>query len=141
MMTLFIDFDGVLHPAWTDTLPLFDRLPLLESVLRAVPDAEVVISSSWREAYTIDEIRGIFSKDIRPQIIGFTPRLPNIRRYQRQREIEAWLRTNRHPGARWVALDDYEEWFEPGCRHLILCQVPLDDETAAELLRRLKKGR
>jgi len=51
---IFLDFDGVLHP---DGVGLFSRLPLLESFLSRMPEAEIVVSSTWREDHTLDELR------------------------------------------------------------------------------------
>jgi hypothetical protein len=48
-MILFLDFDGVLHPApqpGQGGEERFISLPLLEKVLRALPHVDVVISSA-----------------------------------------------------------------------------------------------
>ena len=69
---IFLDFDGVLHP---DGIAKFSRLPVLERFLVEMPDAEVVVSSTWREDHTLDQLRDIFSPPLRSRITGVTPSL------------------------------------------------------------------
>lgn len=145
---LFLDYDGVLHAplAYPDG-PYFTQLPLLESVLLLVPEVEVIISSSWRLQMPFAELIKPFSELLLPRIKGSTPDpydvdpTPELRRHYRQAEIDAWLRQNRRRSASWVALDDHSEGFLPGCRQLVYCKPGrmFDEETAALLLRRLKK--
>ena len=147
-MILFLDFDGVLHQAITyKKEEQFVRLPLLEATLRQVPEANVVISSSWRLQYPMPVLKSFFSPDIAVRIIGSTPDpydvdpTPDLRRHYRQAEIDAFLRQNRLRDAEWIALDDHAEGFQPGLRRLVHCREPLDEETARRLLRMLKKGK
>jgi hypothetical protein len=42
---VFLDFDGVLHPGFSET---FRHLPTFDRFLRTMPDTSVVISSDWR---------------------------------------------------------------------------------------------
>jgi len=115
---LFLDFDGVLHPAGAhrgsgDLV----KLPLLEAFLRepAYQALGIVISSTWREAYPLQRLRAFFSEDLRTRILGATPVLDEYDSdYPRYEEIKAWL--DRHFGySTWVALDDDVEGF-PGHR-------------------------
>lgn len=46
--TLFLDFDGVLHPEYGHPSRFFEALPLLVTVLHPRPWVEVVVSSNWR---------------------------------------------------------------------------------------------
>lgn len=46
--TLFLDFDGVLHPEYCYPGRFFEALPRLATVLHARPWVEVVVSSNWR---------------------------------------------------------------------------------------------
>jgi hypothetical protein len=148
-MILFLDFDGVLHPRpGTASAELFASLGLLEDVLRQVPHVEVVISSSWRERHTFDEMQQYFPDDLRDRIIGVTPLPPlenvpdHLRDYPRHAECIAWLAQHRPAGVPWLAIDDMEEEFEPACAQLLLIDgwVGLDHEGAAQLLQRLKEG-
>jgi hypothetical protein len=125
-MVLFLDFDGVLYPTGaTDTH--FIRLPLLESFLRerAMANLRIVISSSWRQAFTLDMLRQMFAQDIGARVAGVTPSLCEYRTvHQRGEEIEAWL--VKHPAQGWVALDDDLDAFEPHLRHrVVLCDGSL----------------
>jgi hypothetical protein len=153
-MILFLDFDGVLHPFPTigrsGEADLFRSLHLLEDVLRQVPDIEVVISSSWREGHSFDELRGYFSEDLRERIVGTTP-LPgedielapaDLVDFPRHTQCVAWLVRRRPAGTRWLAIDDNAEDFAPGCPQLLLLDgsVGLTCDSAAKLLRRLKGG-
>jgi hypothetical protein len=109
-MLIFLDFDGVLR---RDGAPLYrlepDLLSRFESVLRALPHADVVIASSWREAFGLAELRAHFSPDIAARIIGVTPIARERGEHDRHREVSAFLRRARHAGHAWVALDDDAE--------------------------------
>ncbi len=111
---LFLDFDGVLHPAGSRrNVGDLAQLPLLENLLRepAYAAVRIVISSTWREAYPLDRLRALFSADIRTRVVGATPVLDEYDSdYNRYEEIKAWLEA--HPQIeRWVALDDDVEGF------------------------------
>ena len=140
MVWLFLDFDGVIHPGLCDTGDRFCRLPILEDVLRGHPGVLVVISSSWRHSQSPDELRKLFSHDIRPRIIGVTPPAQAGVRFGRYTEISDWLAVNNRQGDPWIALDDYAYEFPRGCPNLLLCNsgTGLTDEIAAELERRLR---
>ena len=76
-MILFLDFDGVLHP-WDPKTNLnekqmFSLKPLLENTLRNFPDVEIVITSSWRQKYSLEKLRHLFSAEFSSRIIGVTP--------------------------------------------------------------------
>ena len=144
---LFLDFDGCLHPKFPGDGPTFTQLKLLEDVLRQVPEVVIVLSTSWRLQNPLHQLRTIFSPDIASRIIGMTPDphdvdpTPELRHHGRQAEIDAWLRQNRRRNETWLALDDDSEGFTLGCENLVHCEPGrmLDEETAALLLRRLKK--
>lgn len=75
MRVLFLDFDGVLNSTQTDFLsdfdfqqyPFADRayelnfdsylINVLNKVMGFLPEVKIVISSSWRTHYTLEEIR------------------------------------------------------------------------------------
>jgi hypothetical protein len=117
---LFLDFDGVLHP---DGLGLFSKLNLFEECLSKMPEVEIVISSTWRETDSLEQLRNYFSANVRDRIIGITPSLEDG--YEcggRQREIHAFLDSAGLNGenASWVALDDISLFFEDDCPNLVL---------------------
>lgn len=127
--TLFLDFDGVLHPcgAHQDSKQLFCCIPLFENFLRKHKHVEVVLSTSWRRRYELDENRARFSSDVAQRIIGSTPdradesEVPEMLwSYSREAECWLWVRQNRPPYTPWLAIDD-ESWrFTPFCEQLYL---------------------
>ena len=117
---IFLDFDGVLHP---DGVAKFSRLPVLERFLVEMPDAEVVVSSTWREDHTLDQLRDIFSPPLRSRITGVTPSLDDG--YDlggRQSEILTFLANEglSDTNCCWIALDDNAMFFEDSCQNLVL---------------------
>lgn len=141
---LFLDFDGVLNG--TDYLRKLPRsvavsytadldpacCARLQRILDAT-DADVVISSSWREMLSLDLIRQtIADAGIKARVIDITP----IRPYRHQ-EIEAWLEVYAHV-KRWVALDDVAL---PGLEHNRVRtdeRTGLTDEDVEKAIRILK---
>jgi hypothetical protein len=122
---LFLDVDGVLHPVGVDysfSSRFFSHLPRLEELLREFESVDVVISSDWRRAESIEQLQRHFSVDLRHRIIGATPQLdPNLTVHnRRQLEIQAWLDGNGRSDAEWVALDDWPSSFDAGFARLVL---------------------
>jgi hypothetical protein len=122
---LFLDVDGVLHPVGADysfSSRFFSHLPGLEGLLREFRSVEIVISSDWRLAESIEQLQRYFSADIRNRIIGATPQIdPSVVvRHRRQLEIQAWLDGNGRSDAEWVALDDWPSSFDAGLARLVL---------------------
>ena len=135
-MILGLDFDGVLHPMNDPTAGRFCRLPLLEAWLREHRSVDVVITSSWREANSLEELRSHFADDVQQRVLGVAPlahrlfgpawsRSPAERakaRYVRQAELEAWLVEAGRDSESWFALDDDPALFEPECPNLVVCE-------------------
>jgi len=133
-MILFLDFDGVLHPIGSTPAQCFACLPLLEEFLRIeAPSWQVVISSSWREYYSRQQLLEVFSSDLRTRIIGSTP-VDGDRSlhatwgaqaslYPREIQIRHFLAQRGLDADNWVALDDMKRWFRDGDAndHLVLC--------------------
>lgn len=130
-MILFLDFDGVLHPAFPkreladgENQP-FSYLPRLENVLRDYSELRIVIVSSWREKQPWENILKAFTPDIAARIIGATPVLktkePPYPKHPRHDEVLAYLRTNGLTESFWVGLDDDASLYPPNCRNLIVC--------------------
>lgn len=138
-MILFLDFDGVLHP-FDRPRGAFSLLTEFERVMRDFPGVDIVISSSWREAYTLDELRSVFSVDMAQRIIGATPILHDLdHEHVREIEIHAWLRDAGRETESWVAIDDFEWFFSPGCANLVLTdtRTGFDEQVERELRKRL----
>ena len=148
-MILFLDFDGVLHPEYDrQAAPAdvaFCHLPRFEAVMRDHPEVEIVISSTWREQFPLDDLRARFSPDIAARIVGATPITPRIDgKYlpaRREGEILDWLRQAEREHEPWLALDDAAWQFQQHRDRLIACTwyVGLDD-TAEAALRTLLAG-
>ncbi|MGO4607643.1 HAD domain-containing protein [Variovorax sp. 2RAF20] len=122
---LFLDIDGVLHPVGVDYSfgsRFFSHLPLLEELLREFESVDVVISSDWRLAESIEQLQRYFSTDTRHRIIGATPQIAPrvVVHHRRQLEIQTWLDGNGRRDAEWVALDDWPGSFEAALARLVL---------------------
>lgn len=117
---LFLDYDGVLHFFWpqdnsTDEenqffyfVPQFERFinTFKESI-----DFKIVISSSWRESKTFNQLKAPFSKDIQALIVGITPNHRENTAGSRLRESQEWRATNQYDGL-WIAIDDNADiWY------------------------------
>lgn len=134
MLILGLDIDGVLHPVNSLTEPKFCRIELLEAWLRAHPEVDVVITSSWRELHPLTEMQSYFAEDLQCRVLGCTPFVHRVfgqasgrppeataTRYERQGELEAWLESANLPPDRWIALDDDASLFAPGHPRLVVC--------------------
>ena len=128
---LFLDFDGVLHPfgCWVDQH--FSRLPVLEAWLRWRPGVDIVVTSTWRQQHTLEELRARFAADLQSRVIGATPVFKRddwaqrgeveTCHYERHAEVLRWLAQSGEPARRWAALDDQPELYKPRCVQLVLC--------------------
>ncbi|HEX7648657.1 MAG TPA: HAD domain-containing protein, partial [Noviherbaspirillum sp.] len=117
-------------------------LPQFEAVIRDFPAVDIVISSAWRQDHSLEELRSFFSPDIAKRIVAVTPIFHRLEhQYLRQSEITAWLRDEGREYETWLAIDDSDWYFSPGCRNLILTseEVGFDEKTAWALRRRLSK--
>ena len=124
---LFADIDGCMHDFGATTKDYFCYLPRVEAVLRSFQEVEIVISSDWRKLHTLEEMRGHFSPDIQPRVIGVTPCF-SFDAYAvgiRLAEVQAYLRKNNLDPKRWVALDDFPDNFMSATGeidpHLVYC--------------------
>jgi hypothetical protein len=100
-----LDFDGVLHPAQGSDMPEFVHAPRLVEILGSAA-CEIVVSSTWREHYSLRELRTLLPKQMGPQV--------------RFRNILAWLE-GQVDIVDWRALDDSPSEFPSDCPNLILC--------------------
>lgn len=126
---LFLDFDGVLN-SWqtaimerenprTLDIPVeleslisnFDERNVwcLKYIVKNVPGIEIVISSSWRKSFPLDDIRrslAFFGLDS-TVIAGVTPAL-RMSGITRGEEIRQWMEDNLHgEEVSFIILDDY----------------------------------
>lgn len=146
MKTLFLDFDGVLHPYSAPTSRLLVRVIHFERVMRQFPEWQIVISSAWREHTPLDELRHSFAPDIAERIVGATPLFSKLdvvpdglRHFEREAECQAWLNANGRAREPWIALDDWDWLFSPQSPNLFLVDgtTGLDRAHAKRLVKHL----
>lgn len=142
---LFLDFDGVCHPCslrsdrTDEPNRYFCYLPRIESVLREYPQVHIVISSSWRLEYTLEELRSFFTEDLRSRVIStLNQQSDDVDNETRQHLIADWLRENAEPDAFWVALDDRASDFTEDAP-LIVCHDKFSDHEEALLRQALER--
>lgn len=117
---LFLDFDGVLHPDPPNVeFPLWSRSELLQEWLDRHADIDVVVSSTWRNTRTLEEIQCLLPPGLARRIVGVTPKNED-ENYTRQVECESWMRQHRDPWVQWIALDDRSWNFRPFEKRLVL---------------------
>jgi hypothetical protein len=136
---LFLDFDGVLHSSFCDDKKKLSQAPFL-AALMAEYSCRIIISSSWRFQYTLDEIKKILPKAISNQVVDITGDAYDGA-YQRYNEIKFYLQTHGKSLADWKALDDSAEEFPPNCENLIACdqRTGLGQKQLMELKKWLQK--
>lgn len=129
---LFLDFDGVLHPASAYATAPFSRAPLLEEALAGF-EVRLVVSSSWRFHHSLPEIRSRLPRALASRLVGTTGD-PHLGQHARYHEIHAWL-GGVSDAAPWRALDDSAFEFPSACAELILCDpnIGLDEAVAGHL--------
>jgi hypothetical protein len=124
-MVIFLDLDGVLR---RDSAPLFQLERDLVSAfsywvreLEEDGEVSIVISSTWRTAFSIEEVRSRFPAWLAEKIVGCTPSIQGEVEHSRHREILAWLKKHGAEAERWIAIDDTAELYPTGLKNLILC--------------------
>lgn len=106
--------------------------------MRDFPAWRIVISSSWREEFSLDILRSFFSPDIATRVIGVTPIVLSNGKFVREVEIGQYLFSTGQQTAPWLALDDSAHFFQ-GRDNLVLCspETGLDDVAAKRLRNEL----
>jgi HAD domain in Swiss Army Knife RNA repair proteins len=119
-LTIFLDFDGVLHPEYEKTFLFCFMENFCDAVRSLGCGYAIVISSTWRLNCTLAELRSHFPSDVAGRVVGVTQDMQNSETSNvgcggiRQREIQAWMDKNNHRG-KWVAVDDNRNQFEKNC--------------------------
>lgn len=153
---MFLDFDGVLNSqdfyvaraAKRGPLPIsaphnryddFDpeACARLRRIMNAVPEVDIVISSTWRINTPVSDLRGFLSAfGIDPRrVIDKTPHFPGK---ERGEEVAAWLAYRPDPDTAFVILDDDHD-MGALMPHLVKTDnhKGLTDADADEVIRRL----
>lgn len=155
--TLFLDFDGVLHPEFCHERRHFEALPLLAATLANLPSVEVVVSSTWRlqmnsdrKRYglrSLDEVRKWLEPDVSTRVEGLTPHALNpeevpdrLIAYEREAQCVAWLHEHRPHRIQWLAVDDRPWLFRPFSSNLFLVdgKTGLTPESCAQLMAKVR---
>jgi hypothetical protein len=138
---LFLDIDGVLHPTSAISCDFVDREMVIEGedLLRWVPilwgmieqlNVQLVVHSSWRHIYRLDEILRQFPLPIRDRVFDVTTgggRYESLVGYVERYRIE-----------RFAVLDDMPGAFPTRWPHLIVCdpELGISEPAVQERLRR-----
>ena len=123
MKLIFLDIDGVMcttscygrgtHNKWDAYMFDPKAVAVLNFILQET-NAEIIISSDWRNNYTLQELREIFAHNfVFKGPIGFTPSSPlykgNSLEEGRADEIKTWLTIHAWKNdIKWVAIDDID---------------------------------
>lgn len=122
---LFLDIDGVCHPANAcGPMPdgslygddLFRWISPLLRLLDEMPHVDVVLHSSWRHSHKA--LSGLLA-DLPPALAARVSGVTPPKTVARQASIEAYVR--RHQVQRFVAIDDASYHFDEGLPWLVLC--------------------
>jgi hypothetical protein len=134
MKIIFLDIDGVMVPFWGaghssamsknnkwDAEPFCSKAVKILNDILELTDAEIVISSDWRDHYDLPTMREIFKANgVNKLPIGYTK---NSKLYKaddleggRVDEIRDWVQT--HRVKHWVSIDDLDMFdLEPHFAH------------------------
>lgn len=151
-MLLMLDIDGCCHPVASDVDRLFCRRGEIWRLLAALPELEIVISSSWRDAYPVEDLQDMLchggGEHLAHRILGTTPCVataggpPPEADGIRELECLAWLAGHGLLGGvrPWLAVDDTPGFFLPGCRnlHVVDGAVGLTSTDVATIISRLR---
>jgi hypothetical protein len=131
MRVLFIDFDGVLHPAGVPpgtSLP-FEWTEVLAALLEPFEDVQVVIHSSWREHFPEQELRDLL-EPLEGRLLGAVDDGP------KGAAIEQFLHA--HPEITdALVLDDEVEEFRAGFPATLLACEPSTGLSSQDTQERL----
>ena len=114
---LFLDFDGVCHPSLCNDKDRFSKVNLLSQAFTS-SSCQIIISSSWRFQFTLDQLKKMLPASISNLVVDVTGEAITGK-YARYYEIKHWLANKQKPFADWKALDDATNEFPPDCLNLI----------------------
>lgn len=118
MKLIFLDIDGVLNgsdlpplfgPGWPESHLETHLIEKLNKIVKAVEGTKIVISSSWRIRFSLQElIEMLVRKGLEAEIIDVTPRIHGrfSEHIPRGKEIQAWLDATKENVEKFIILDD-----------------------------------
>jgi hypothetical protein len=110
---IFLDIDGVLRKKTDPNNKLNDELTNILASSIDEENIQIVISSTWRIAYSLENLKQLFPESMRQFIASATPEHPNQNiNFVRERECMAWLRANAITPSYYVAIDDDTDLFK-----------------------------
>lgn len=119
VVTIFLDFDGVLHPTWAKSDRLFEKAGLLNQVIASCPRIEFVVSSSWAAYKDHEQIRRNFQAypALQRLVVGQTqqvkrPAMDFGGLPERETQCRNWLHENGRHQERWLAIEDEAACFK-----------------------------
>ncbi|WP_018990856.1 HAD domain-containing protein [Aromatoleum toluclasticum] len=131
--TLFLDFDGVLHPdavyrvrgeivLYAEGVALFEWAPLLDEYLIPYSELQIVLSTSWVRVLGFDVARGWLPEGLQRRVVGATWHRQGPRDWVfLTRYEQIILNVRRHQHSRWLAIDDMGDgWADEHREHLVL---------------------
>jgi len=133
-ITLFLDYDGVLHPDEVygsrkgvvlrcDGHNLFEHAQLLADLIDPYPQVRIVLSTSWVCVFGFDEAKARLPKQLQTKVKGATwhNRMEDRHlwmQFTRHSQIDRYVK--RHLLSKWIAIDnDDTGWPEEKRHHLV----------------------
>ena len=157
---LYLDYDGVLHPADVRVTkdephqprvyqagratphPLFEHAPLLERILQPFPAVRISLSTSWVRTLGYEFARQQLPPGLRERVVGTVWQGFLLNYPPRTRHDAITTDVEERGVQRWLALDDDVDGWPDRRRHLVvaptdtwqgLAQPGLADELTAAL--------
>lgn len=136
--TLYLDYDGVLHPDEVyrvggkivlrmDGFSLFEWSSILEELLAPYPKLQIVLATSWVRVVGFEEALARLPDSLQRRVVGATWHAHVPRGWERYSRFEQILGcVERHRHSRWLALDDDGVGWPEECRdNLVLTDSQL----------------
>lgn len=131
--TLFLDFDGVLHPDEVyrvgerivlrmDGFSLFEWSEVLDELIAPYPSLQIVLSTSWVRILGFEVARAYLPESLQRRVVGATWHQTAPRGWERLTRYEQiQLSVVRHRHERWLAIDDDSHgWSDEQRSNLVL---------------------
>lgn len=140
--TMFLDFDGVLHPAdvlwregqWPElsehlraTHTLFEHSEALAGLLRPFPQVRLVLSTAWVRLYGYQAAASRLPKTLQDRLVGatFDPDRDSTQFTSVARGYQILSEVKRRRLKTWVAVDDDSLDWPRGHAHRLIATDPV----------------